>query len=596
MASGTYPIKGLPVPTGGPIPQREEITAWRNNPKNAIKVSLFIQALNIFQTMDPDDKLSYYQVAGIHGLPAQSWDTDPAPNKKKKLPINSTPQFYCPHGSLIFPTWHRAYLALFEQLLNGIMQEQILPTIADNVVREVWALEAQNWRMPYWDWAAPQEYIQSCGVPEIVSQPDINIISTGGALQTVPNPLVQVPNFRHHRYGITNKKTPTPQEALGVENNGLVANALEIPQWVKMEQETGKKLDPDMKGSLQDQVHRLLTQGYFANYATFATTEYGDNDLNPLLLPAGRLSSSSTTAFMSGPVESTLAQLHHYNVDRQLAIFQKLNPEHWLDGGSPTKDETADGPLHPFHSDTNATLITSNLVKDITSYGYTYDNLNVPVDDLKKAINEKYGSLRKHLNKNPDLDGRTNDYLINVQYDRFALNGKSYAVHFFLKGEIPSEPSKYRASPSHIGSIHTFSTDYWTAGNRNGVDCQNCQSQQEKGVKAKAQIPITLELLFRAVSRDDLWSDLRNLESDHVQQYLEQHLKWVIVAVPGEVIPTENLPGLKVVVHAGKGHHPEDTTQPSKFHSYRPMWSVTHGKTGGARHEDNVVHPDELQG
>lgn len=111
------------------------------------------------------------------------------------------------------------------------------------------------------------------------------------------------------------------------------------------------------------------------------------------------------------------------------------------------------------------------------------------------------------------------------------MNGKSYAVHFFLKGEIPSEPSKYRASPSHIGSIHSFSTDYWTAGNRNGVDCQNCQSQQEKGVKAKAQIPITLELLFRAVSRDDLWSDLRNLESDHVQQYLEQHLKWVIVAV-----------------------------------------------------------------
>ncbi|KAJ0325697.1 hypothetical protein COL5a_007203 [Colletotrichum fioriniae] len=599
MAFGTYPIKGLPVPTGGPIPQREEITAWRNNPKNAIKVSLLIQALNIFQTMDPDDKLSYYQVAGIHGLPAQSWDTDPAPNKKKKLPINSTPQFYCPHGSLIFPTWHRAYLALFEQLLNGIMEEQILPTIADNVVREVWALEAQNWRMPYWDWAAPQEYIQSCGVPEIVSQPDINIISTGGALQTVPNPLYKFSTsviskfkgttpvmgnsiafgnwaiLKDHafsecsgtsRYGITNKKTPTPQEALGVENNGLVANALEIPQWVKMEQETGKKLDPDMKGSLQDQVHRLLTQGYFANYATFATTEYGDNDLNPP--PAtgwssleflhncihvwtggeyaspgmGHMSDLTVAAF------DPIFWLHHCNVDRQLAIFQKLNPEHWFDGGSPIKDETADGPLHPFHSDTNATLITSNLVKDITSYGYTYDNLNVPVDDLKKAINEKYGSLRKHLDKNPDLDGRTNDYLINVQYDR------------------------------------------------NGVDCQNCQSQQEKGVKAKAQIPITLELLFRAVSRDDLWSGLRNLESDHVQQYLEQHLKWVIVAVPGDVIPTENLPGLKVVVHAGKGHHPEDTTQPSKFHSYRPMWSVTHGKTGGARHEDNVVHPDELQG
>ncbi|KAL2883748.1 hypothetical protein SGCOL_000896 [Colletotrichum sp. CLE4] len=288
--------------------------------------------------------------------------------------------------------------------------------------------------------------------------------------------------------------------------------------------------------------------------------------------------------------------LHHCNVDRQLAIFQALNLTHWFDGGSPTKDETADGPLHPFHSDTNATLVTSNVLRNITSYGYTYDDLNVPVQDLKQAINEKYGSLRKHLKANPDVGGRTNDYLINVRYDRFALNGRRYAVHFFLKGDIPSEPSEYRASPSHIGSIHTFSTEYWTAGNKNGVDCQNCQSQQERRVKAKAQIPITLELLFRAVSLDNAWSDLNHLEAEHIQQYLEQHLKWVVVAVPGEVILTDNFPGLKVVVHAGKGHHPEDTTQPSRFHSYRPMCSVTHGKAGGACREDGIVHAEELQG
>ncbi|KAL2883749.1 hypothetical protein SGCOL_000897 [Colletotrichum sp. CLE4] len=194
--------------------------------------------------------------------------------------VDDTPWYYCPHGSLIFPTWNRAYVALFEQLLSGIMTDQILPTIANKIVHDA----------------------------------DVDIISSGGSLQRLSNPLYKfttavIYKFKGaspamgdstafgkwavlgddpfsacsgtSRYGITNNDTPTPQEALGVENNGSVANALDIPQWVKMELETGKNLDPNMKGSLQDQVHRLLTQGYFSNYATFATTEYGDNDLKP---------------------------------------------------------------------------------------------------------------------------------------------------------------------------------------------------------------------------------------------------------------------------------------------------------------------------
>lgn len=41
--------------------------------ENAVQLSLFIQALIRFQQMDFQDKLSYYQVAGIHGYPATSW-------------------------------------------------------------------------------------------------------------------------------------------------------------------------------------------------------------------------------------------------------------------------------------------------------------------------------------------------------------------------------------------------------------------------------------------------------------------------------------------------------------------------------------------
>lgn len=67
--SGTYPIKGIPLPTDPdpkhPIPVRQEIDAWYSNPDNAIQVSLFIQAMDKFQKMKITEQLSFYQVAGL---------------------------------------------------------------------------------------------------------------------------------------------------------------------------------------------------------------------------------------------------------------------------------------------------------------------------------------------------------------------------------------------------------------------------------------------------------------------------------------------------------------------------------------------------
>src|ERR1700683_4059705 len=53
---------------------------------------------------NPVDPTSYYQIAGIHGRPYTSWN-DPTTVKNNK---------YCEHSSVLFPTWHRAYLLLFE--------------------------------------------------------------------------------------------------------------------------------------------------------------------------------------------------------------------------------------------------------------------------------------------------------------------------------------------------------------------------------------------------------------------------------------------------------------------------------------------------
>lgn len=95
---------------------------------------LFILALSMFQYVSQDDPTSWYQIAGrfppsithpnrwshdvnvyhcgllclgIHGVPYDSWNGVEAA-------AGANQSGYCPHSSVLFPTWHRPYLALFE--------------------------------------------------------------------------------------------------------------------------------------------------------------------------------------------------------------------------------------------------------------------------------------------------------------------------------------------------------------------------------------------------------------------------------------------------------------------------------------------------
>ena len=63
------------------------------------------------------DPQSFFQVGGIHGLPYTPWEgatVDP--------PVNAENQWagYCFHSSVLFPTWHRPYIALFEVVSSAL--------------------------------------------------------------------------------------------------------------------------------------------------------------------------------------------------------------------------------------------------------------------------------------------------------------------------------------------------------------------------------------------------------------------------------------------------------------------------------------------
>lgn len=69
MAASTYAITGVPQVQGAPPRPRRDISTWYNDPSSNKEVSLFIQALTIFQKMDPltdpQREISYYRIAGM---------------------------------------------------------------------------------------------------------------------------------------------------------------------------------------------------------------------------------------------------------------------------------------------------------------------------------------------------------------------------------------------------------------------------------------------------------------------------------------------------------------------------------------------------
>ena len=113
----TGPQGGVNIATGQ-RPFRQEFSTFKNS---GAAFDLYILSLQRFQQQNQSALLSYYQVAGdvplhvsniwiltndqgIHGRPFIAWD-----NVQGYFQAG-----YCTHSSILFPSWHRPYMALFE--------------------------------------------------------------------------------------------------------------------------------------------------------------------------------------------------------------------------------------------------------------------------------------------------------------------------------------------------------------------------------------------------------------------------------------------------------------------------------------------------
>ncbi|KIL84922.1 hypothetical protein FAVG1_11792 [Fusarium avenaceum] len=220
-SGGTYGIRGLPRPpdaTRHPgqishvpnLPVRKEVSslANSNDPGERKQWTLFILALERFKHMPVDDKLSYFQIAGIHGYPEVVWDGAPqpktAPNVETKRPGDQPFGGYCNHNSLTFPTWHRPYMLLFEQRIWETMQlvinDWVLESGLSALDAEDWHAAADIWRMPYWDWARRQGYDEDLVLPQVLTQATVRIFPPDAVKNHFsadgvhPNPLLGFDN------------------------------------------------------------------------------------------------------------------------------------------------------------------------------------------------------------------------------------------------------------------------------------------------------------------------------------------------------------------------------------------------------------------
>ena len=94
---------------------------------------------------------------------------------------------YCAHVSVLFPLWHRPYLALFEQVLYAAIQQITLLYPAGSG-RDAYVEAAANFRIPYWDWAMKPPEGQSV-LPKCVGGSEEVTVNGPTGPVVIDNPL-----------------------------------------------------------------------------------------------------------------------------------------------------------------------------------------------------------------------------------------------------------------------------------------------------------------------------------------------------------------------------------------------------------------------
>ncbi|KZV73173.1 photo-regulated tyrosinase [Peniophora sp. CONT] len=565
--------------------------------------SLFIQALSALQNTTQSLQTSYFQMGGIHGLPFIEWggsggDTG-APGSWGG---------YCTHGNVLFPTWHRPYTVLFEQ----VMQEQAI-AIANTyeVNAEQFMSAAQTLRVPYWDWA-----LNSVPPDEVIQLRTVTITAPDGTRKDVSNPLYQ------YDFHPIDSSFPSPysnwQSTLRHPTNqgaSAVTSVADLRSRMESVQE-------DVRASTYNMLTRVRTWEAFSNHdvgdggSTSNSLEAIHDGVHSDVGGAGHMADPAVAGF------DPIFFLHHANVDRLVALWSAINPGVWVTNGpagdgtwtipaTGTVDNTTN--LTPFWN-SESTYWLSTDSSSTQRFGYSYPEFNgldmnnpqAVRTSILATINKMYGDsasfaaeaaseedalapfgLKKRAHWNPfDSDGRIQlldnlggggdddaddgdsnayvdhqniwDWTVRIQVDKHALPS-TFSVLIFL-GDVPEDSKKWRKAPSFVGSFSAFA--HSMARHRGGP-----------------QLAQGFVHLNRVLARTP---DVHGFDPEDVQPYLREHLQWRVMCADGTVVDPGSLESLEVVsigtpVKLQPGAELPDYGEPNYY------YDITEGKPGGAR-------------
>ncbi|EGP84531.1 tyrosinase, partial [Zymoseptoria tritici IPO323] len=557
--------------------------------------SLYIQAMSKWQQAGADDMDGYYGVSSIHGVPYED------ANGVSKCDTCSNAMGFGTHDMIIFPTWHRVYLAHFEQKFLAIAQ-----TVAQSypaASRDRMVAAAGVLRLPFWDWASTSES-NSTTLPTYITESQITIEGPNGQ-ETIDNPL--------YKFSFTSQEvssnyyevfTTWLQTYRYPSTNGNSAESNNDQAAANMAAQSA---------SLRDQVYQLLTACddwmHFSNDQAGATAKCANsiesihNNVHTLAGGAGANGvSGGHLTYLPLSTYDPIFWLHHANVDRIIALWQTIHADKW--GASqkaphstwtiPTGAQlNMDYPLKPFNKDANS-YWTSNDAKDWTNLGYDYPEFTTSdgsKNSITKFVNALYGrspgtqaasgikppgyptssgffplisslvgGVDNLMESFLDSSGAAYEYACNIQTPRYALNG-SYYVFVFNGAPSSDNPSTWVTDDNLAGMMGVLANPEGMAGN---------------DLIVTGSIPLTRTLRSKVTI-----GNLLNMAFDIILPYLTKNVEWRIVK-DGQEVDVDSVEGFKASVYSSLTSQSNDIGSLPTWSDFTPQLDVTKDKKGGA--------------
>ncbi|KAL2067332.1 hypothetical protein VTL71DRAFT_1757 [Oculimacula yallundae] len=557
--NGTH--TGIKRQFGSPRPMRRNILDLQ---QDIPTWSLYIQGLNALQDKPEDFFLSYFQIAGIHGRPYIPWgDAAQTPGAPKTG--------YCTHNSVLFLPWHRPYLALYEQLIGATAQD--LVKTYPPAQQATYQIAANNFRIPYWDWAAIPT------MPAVINQQNVTI-TTGSGVQSVRNPLYR---YNFQKFPLNPSYFPSDSR---VDGDTWLAK---YPYTVRgARDQLNSPSDPiSVDNALLSS--QLMSGTYYAlvkptSFNEFGTTatpgtsiESVHNQVHGAIgLAGGHMSILSYSAF------DPIFWLHHTNVDRLFALYQAINPGTYLTPQTeqygtytltPNSLDTDSTPLQPFAPTGAGPYFTSASARQTSAFGYTYPEIQdwsqSPAQlkaNVTAAINKLYNPSGARVRpRSGEMESGTygpkdqaTEWSVGIKVSKFDLDGERFIIRVFLD-TVPEDPKDWMLAPSCIGSFPVFAPPH-TGG------------APYPEVIAYAEFSLVTGLA--QLGRDP--TDVRG-----VRNFLRKALQWRVQKFDGTVVPVEKIPSLNIRVQKELVTLGGDVT---KLPSYGEMTlhpDITTGRAGG---------------